>query len=74
MAQTVVMTDVPPSDVDRVIAEYEAEGATATKTLQSNGNYTITASFPDGKAVLKISALSKATMQHAVFAWKVKGK
>lgn len=74
MSHTVVLTDVPPGDVDRVIAEFEAEGATASKALQTDGNYTVTAIVPDAVKAAKALAHPEATVKHAVLAWKGKGK
>ena len=45
--RTEVLKDVPAADVDRVVADFEAEGATVTKTLQPDGKlFTVTATFP----------------------------
>lgn len=46
MARVEVLTDVPDSDVDRIMGEFEEEGAQVTKTRQGD-NWTITATFPD---------------------------
>jgi hypothetical protein len=45
MAHTVILRDVPPEKVDEVMGDFEAEGATATKAEQADGNFTITALF-----------------------------
>ncbi len=47
MAHTVVMRDVPPDQLDTVTSDYQLENATVTKTQQADGNYTVTAVFPD---------------------------
>jgi hypothetical protein len=44
--RTEVLTDVPAADVGQVVADFEAQGATVTKTLQSDGKFTVTATFP----------------------------
>jgi len=44
---TQTQRDVPDSDVDRVVAGFEREGATVTKEKQPNGRWTVTAKFPD---------------------------
>lgn len=36
---------VPPSKVDRLIDDYETIGATATKALQKDGTFIVTAVF-----------------------------
>jgi hypothetical protein len=41
-----VLTDVPAEEVDQVVSDFEAEGATVTKELQPNGKYKVTATFP----------------------------
>lgn len=47
MAKTIVLRDVPPDHVDEVVSEFEADGATVSKTQQADGNYTVTATYPD---------------------------
>jgi hypothetical protein len=46
MASTQVLTDVPEADVNQVVADFEAQGATVTKTRQPDGKFTVTANFP----------------------------
>jgi hypothetical protein len=46
-------TDVPPDQVDVVVAGYEAQGASVVKKLQADGNYTVIATFPDRPAATK---------------------
>jgi hypothetical protein len=46
MARVEVLTDVPDSDVNRIVKEFEEDGAQVAKTRQGN-NWTITATFPD---------------------------
>lgn len=40
------LNDIPGSDVDEVIRDFESEGCTATKTQQPDGNWTVVASCP----------------------------
>jgi C1A family cysteine protease len=47
---TFVIRDVSPENVDVVVAGFEAQGATVTKKLQPDGNYTVTAVFPTPSA------------------------
>lgn len=46
MARVEILTDVPDSDADRIVSEFEEEGAQVTKTRQGD-KWTITATFPD---------------------------
>ncbi|GAA0852308.1 hypothetical protein [Aliiglaciecola litoralis] len=46
MARTEELTDIPTSDVDQVIEDYESEGAQVEKIQQPNGKWTIKATFP----------------------------
>ncbi len=43
----VILRDVPPDEADNVVMSFESEGATVTKEIQPDGNYMITATFPD---------------------------
>jgi hypothetical protein len=43
---TQVLKDVPAEDVEQVVADFEAQGATVTKTQQPDGKFTVTAVFP----------------------------
>lgn len=47
MPRQEILTDVPESDIDRVVKDFESEGATVTKVKQPDGNWTVTATFPD---------------------------
>jgi hypothetical protein len=47
MPRVEVLTDIPDSQVDQVVEDFESEGATATKTRQANGLWTVRATFPD---------------------------
>jgi hypothetical protein len=48
MEQVVVVRDVPADRVDDVIEGFKNAGATkVTKRKQSNGKYTLRATFPD---------------------------
>lgn len=48
MAQVVVNKDVPPGDVDQLMADFKKVGATKVeKTKQPDGNFTVTATFPN---------------------------
>ncbi len=44
--ETQTLHDVPPGEVDQVVADFESEGYTVTKQRQSNGNYTVVATRP----------------------------
>lgn len=42
------LTNVPGGRVDKIVAQFKADGATeVTKEQQPNGNWTVTATFPD---------------------------
>jgi hypothetical protein len=45
MSKKVQITDVPPDKLDQVTQDFESEGATVTSALQSDGNYTVTATW-----------------------------
>lgn len=47
MARVEELNDIPPSEVDEVISDYESEGAEVEKIKQSNGNWTVRAVFQD---------------------------
>jgi hypothetical protein len=49
MPRQVILTDIPQSDLDRVVKDFESEGATVTKEKQPDGNWTVKATFPDDK-------------------------
>ena len=42
-----VLKDIPESDVERVISDFESEGCDAEKEEQDNGLYTVRATCPD---------------------------
>ena len=44
--ETQTLHDVPPADVDQVVADLESEGYTVTKRKQSNGNSPVVATRP----------------------------
>jgi hypothetical protein len=49
MTHTSEIDDIPPSQVDQVVQDFKDAGATdVTKTKQSNGNFTVIATFDDG--------------------------
>ena len=41
--ETQTLHDVPPDEVDQVVADFESEGYTVTKQKQSNKNFTVAA-------------------------------
>jgi len=49
MGRKVVMKDVPSEDLQEVKADFESEGATVEHVLQSDGKFTVTATFPNGE-------------------------
>jgi hypothetical protein len=40
------LTDIPESDLQEVVKDFESEGATVTKQKQADGNWTVEAQFP----------------------------
>ena len=44
---TRTLRNVPNSDVDEVVGDFESEGATVEKTENSDGTWNVTATFPD---------------------------
>jgi hypothetical protein len=42
------ITDIPPEEVDMVAGDFVSEGCTVVKTLQTDGNWTVVATCPDG--------------------------
>ena len=47
MAIERVLTDIPESEVDEVVSDFESEGCIVTKAKQNNGLWTVKASCPD---------------------------
>lgn len=47
MATVKVLEDIPESDVDQVIRDFESEGCTVEKKEQPNGKFTVRATCPD---------------------------
>ncbi len=47
MATEKVLTDIPASDVDEVVSDFESEGCTVKKEKQPDGKYTVRATCPD---------------------------
>ena len=47
MPRTERLTDVPDDEVDQLVEDFESVGAEVTKTKQDDGNWTVTATFPD---------------------------
>jgi hypothetical protein len=50
MAIERVLTDIPTSEVDEVVSDFESEGCTVTKEKQNNGLWTVRASCPENEA------------------------
>ena len=48
-----VLTGVPESDVEEVLADFESDGAEVTKERQTDGTYTIKARILDSKEFSK---------------------
>jgi hypothetical protein len=46
MARIEELTDIPPSEVDGIVADYKSEGATVEKIKQADGNWIVRATFP----------------------------
>jgi hypothetical protein len=42
------ITDIPPEDVDMVVNDFVSDGCAAVKTPQTDGNWTVVATCPDG--------------------------
>jgi hypothetical protein len=48
MPRVETLTDIPDSDVDKVVDDFKRAGATTvTKTRQANGMWTVVATFPN---------------------------
>ena len=47
MATVKVLKDIPESEVDEVVSDFESEGCTVEKEKQPDGNYTVRATCPD---------------------------
>lgn len=50
MAREERLTNIPDSQVDRIIENYKRIGVQATKAPQGDGNWTVTAIVPDKNA------------------------
>ncbi len=48
MPRTETLRNVPDADLDEVVADFKSEGASVTTDRQPNGQWTVTATFPDG--------------------------
>jgi hypothetical protein len=46
MPRVETLSDVPDSEVDQVVKDFESEGAKVTKTQQPDGKWTVVATFP----------------------------
>ena len=44
---TRILTDIPESDVEEVVSDFESEGASVKKKRQPNGKWKVTATFPE---------------------------
>ncbi len=44
------LKDVTDDELDELVSDFESEGATVQKTKQSNGLWTVTATYPDHPA------------------------
>ena len=42
------LTDIPNGDVEEVVKDFESEGCTVVKERQKDGNWTVTATCPEG--------------------------
>ena len=42
------ITDIPSTEVEEVVADFELEGCSAIKTQQPDGNWTVVATCPVG--------------------------
>lgn len=51
MATQFTLTDIPPSDVGEVVADFEGEGCSVEKTKQPDGRFTVRATCPIESAV-----------------------
>lgn len=69
MAHTVVLRDVPEDQVETVVSDYQAEGATVSVTQQPDGNFTITATLPDSDAAGRVASLH-GVVDHALLSWQ----
>lgn len=47
MAKDRILTDIPESDLDQVVSDFESEGCTVTKKKQADGNWTVKAVCPE---------------------------
>ena len=46
---TEILTNIPDSEVDEVVRDFESEGASVEKTQNTDGTWKVTATFPDDK-------------------------
>ncbi len=53
--ETQTLHDVPASEVDEIVADFESEGYTVTKHRQSNGKYTVAASRPRPRGAVAVT-------------------
>lgn len=50
MGKERTLTDIPDSDVQQTVEDFESEGATVEKTKQADGNWTVKATWPNGSS------------------------
>jgi len=51
MTTQFTLTDIPPSDVEEVVEDFEGEGCSVERTKQPDGSFTVRATCPSGSAV-----------------------
>jgi len=47
MSRVELLTDVPDSDLDELVSDFENEGATVQKKKQADGKWAVVAVFPN---------------------------
>lgn len=48
MSTQLTLVDIPASEVDEVIGDFQSEGCSTKKIAQADGKFTVTAICPDG--------------------------
>lgn len=62
--ETQTLRDVPASEVEQVVSDFESEGYTVTKQKQSNRNYTVVASRPRPKGAVAVTDASTVVLHN----------
>ena len=55
--------DIPESDTDEVVSDFESEGAKVSKTKQADGNWTVTATFRQRDGIFRCGRFQRRSLE-----------